>query len=400
MKLLFITPYYKPAYVYGGPVRSISSLCEALVSMCNDVTVITTNANGKNNIVIKNEIHQSINGVSIFYGHRDIPGNYFFSRDYVKLCNNLIRRENFDLLYIASNWGFPLLPACINAYKSKIPYIISPRASFKRITWKNKFIKKAIYHFLLERKWIERSVLIHYTTQKESDDSKWLRLKPPYVIVPNPVEKIDHKNLPERGTWRYRNNISMYTKILLYLGRVEPAKGLDFAIDALSLILTKFPDCILLIAGPDEDNHSTHLLRRAIYLGIQNNVKFTGLLDSKQRLEVLVDADIFVLPSYSENFGMSVVEAMSCGLPVVISDQVGIADIVLRENAGLVTPLDPNEIYLSCLDLLQNPEKRFLLGSNAIELARYRYSPEKIANVMVNIFEEIIKKNGSTASVM
>jgi glycosyltransferase involved in cell wall biosynthesis len=390
MHILFVAPFYKPAYVYGGPVYSTPSLCESLVIAGHDVSVITTNANGKNNFHEARVGFQQVDGVSVAYCQRDLPGYYFFSRQLSQTCYSEIRKNKFDIVYVASNWAFPFLPACRAAYRSGVPYIVSPRASFKRITWRGKSLKKWLYHTLFERYWINQADLIHYTTQMELGDSVWLKLKPPSVTIPNPINLAEFDRLPKKGLFRSKYKIASDVSLLLYLGRVEHAKGVDLALQALSLILPKHPNCILVVAGPEEENYVSVLSQQARDLGIQDSVVFTGLLSSAQRLEALSDADIFVFPSHSENFGMAVAEAMLCELPVVISDQVGISEFIVANSAGVVVPLQADAFSEAIKALLENPALKMQYAHRAPIVIRSNFSPLYIAEKFSDVFQSII----------
>ena len=313
------------------------------------------------------------------YCQRDLPGNYFFSRQLSQTCHAEIRKNKFDVVYIAHNWAFPFLSACRSAYHAGVPYIVSPRASLKRVTWRGKFIKKWLYHILIERYWIERADIIHYTTQMEMDDSAWLKLKPPSVIIPNPINLAEFHHLPQKGVFRSKHKIAGDASLLLYLGRVERAKGVDLALQALSLVLPKHPDCVLVIAGPDEDNYISVLRQEAQDLGIQDKVVFTGLLSPVQRLEALRDSDIFVFPSHSENFGMAVAEAMLCELSVVVSDQVGISEFIIANHAGMVVPLEAHAFSEAIITLFENSDLRIQYTHRAAAVIRENFSPSHIA---------------------
>lgn len=369
-------------------MRSIPALCEGLADLGCEVTVYTTNANGRGNFGKDVSGPQNVDGINVHYFNRDLQGNYFYSRGLAKACHETI--ECFEVVYIASNWGYPFLPASRASFRANIPYVISPRASFKEVTWRGKFIKKWTYHKLFERLWINRAQLIHYSTHLELNDSSWLNLLPAIAIIPNPLDLAEFDHLPPRGRMRLIHNIPDEAPVLIYLGRVEPAKGLELAVDALGHISAKYPQCVLVIAGPEEENHISFLRHRAYDLGIEARVVFTGLLNSMKRLEALVDSDVFIQPSYSENFGMAVLEAMACGLPVAISDQVGLADLVRQEEVGLVTSLDPDQISEAWITLLNDASLRHQMGSKAKQVVHQQFDPSKVASEMLEAFNGIL----------
>jgi glycosyltransferase involved in cell wall biosynthesis len=261
-----------------------------------------------------------------------------------------------------------------------------------RKTWKGKHIKKGLYHYAFERVLIDHASAIHYTTQLEVQESNWLALRPPYFVIPNPVSLDEFKRLPARGLFRQKWKIAANAEVLLFLGRIEPRKGLDILLAAYSRTVNEFPKARLVLAGPEEDNYNTVLQDMASKLSIARRMIFTGYLNSSERLEALADTDLFVLTSYSENFGMSVVEAMASGVPVVLSDQVGIAEVVESSRAGLVTTLNVESIADALRSLLQSKDKQLEYGRNAVGAARKYYAPNRVARAMALEFTEIIAK--------
>lgn len=390
LRFLFVSPYYKPAHVYGGPARSIPILCESLAGLGAGVTVFTTNANGSENLAVPCGAAQDVGGVQVHYFERDLPGNYFYSSQLRQACRDRIRRPGFDLVYVASNWGYPFLPACRAAHRAGVPYVVSPRASFKHNTWNGKLLKKMGYHLLFERFFIQRASRLHYTTLLEAGDSRWLRLKPQEMIVPNPLDLREFEHLPERGRFREHHDIPKDRRMILILGRIDPDKGLDLALQALSRIVPRFTDVTLVIAGPEEDGQIRSLQALARELKLNDHVLFPGLLNSSQRLEALADADLFLSPSRSENFGLSIVEAMACGLPVVVSDQVGVADIIVKEEAGLVVPLDPAHMADAVLQILDGPSLGRQLGERALQVVSENFASEAVARHLLHEFEEML----------
>jgi glycosyltransferase involved in cell wall biosynthesis len=385
-RLLFVTPFYKPAYVYGGPVRSIPALCEALVVLNTDVTVYTTNANGKNNLNLETAKLHEVDGVHVRYFERKGYGSYFFSSQLAQACNDTV--TEFDLIYVSSTWAYPFISVCRAAILNSIPFIVGARGSFVRWSWKGKYLKKMVYHRLVERSFLNQANAIHYTTLIEKRESEWLGLKSPSFVMSNPVNLKEFELSSPSGVFRKTYNLDENAKLLLFLGRVEAEKGIDLALQALSHISAEFPEVKLVLAGPEEDGYFSTIRNRSLSLGISDHVIITGLLNSRQRLEAIADADVFILTSHSDNFGMAVVEAMAGGLPVLISDRVGIADDVRDGGAGIIVPLDSKAIAEGMASLLSSEAQRRhmgLLGKGVAE----KYAPCHVAERMLAQFENI-----------
>jgi glycosyltransferase involved in cell wall biosynthesis len=131
---------------------------------------------------------------------------------------------------------------------------------------------------------------------------------------------------------------------ILFLGRVSKIKGLDILLPAIAKVVKKNPNIILLIVGPDYENYKEKLLLIIKSLKIENKVKFLGKLDRSLINKAYVDSDIFVLPSYSENFGLTIIESLACGCPVIITKNVNISNEIHKNGLGKVVNVDPEEI--------------------------------------------------------
>ena len=179
--------------------------------------------------------------------------------------------------------------------------------------------KKIPYWYALERRTVGRAAWIHFATDEEQRQAQsWVAGKDSKVI-PIGVDLKEFAALPPRGRFRDRRGITEGVPLLAFLGRIHPVKGLEVLLRALVRIKAEFPNFILAIAGPDEVGHQGRLQKVAQDLEVYDHVRWVGTLEGQAKTELLRDADLFVLPSFSENFGLAAVEALAVGCPVVIS---------------------------------------------------------------------------------
>jgi glycosyltransferase involved in cell wall biosynthesis len=171
---------------------------------------------------------------------------------------------------------------------------------------------------------------------------------------------------------------------------------LDILIKAFGMLTKDHPDAMLVITGPDNENFGSKVREWINQEGIHDKVIFTGMLTGQAKLAVLRDADLFVLPSYSENFGISVVEAMACGTPVVISDKVNIWREVVEHQAGKVAPCDPRAFYERIDELLTNLPLAKILGENGRELVQEYYQWSHVGEKLEYEYNKIIGRNQRT----
>ena len=146
--------------------------------------------------------------------------------------------------------------------------------------------------------------------------------------------------MPARSRFRRKYQISDTEQIILYLGRIEHRKGLDLSLEAFARVSREFLKCVFVVAGPEEDGYREILEEKASKLKVDQKVLFTGYLNPVERLEAFMDADLFILNSYSENFGMAVVEAMASGLPIITANLPGVRGVIEENVNGLLVDIN------------------------------------------------------------
>ena len=395
MKLLCVTPSYWPAFRYGGPIASNHNLNRALVKKGIDVTVYTTNVGLDKKISLNQEVN--VNGVKVtyfnfikFFEFLGTTGWQFS----LELTHALKRNLNsVDIVYLPAVWNYPTTVAVYYCRKYRKPYIVALKGVLYPYTKNKNAWKKWPYYKLFAEKNIKNATAIHYTSEDEAIrcHSLFLGLKNQAIIIPNGIELSEFNNLPARDNLRKRYPILKDKKIILFLGRINWIKGLDILVKAYSRLVKERDDVHLLIVGSDEKGYGEKVRSWLKNEGVLERVTFAGMLSGREKLEAFAGSDVFVLPSYSENFGMAVVEAMSCNLPVIISDKVGIYEEVEKAKAGFIIHTDENELYSAMVKILDNKQESLEMGRRGRKLVEEHFASEKVADKMIKVFEGIIK---------
>jgi glycosyltransferase involved in cell wall biosynthesis len=216
-------------------------------------------------------------------------------------------------------------------------------------------------------------------------------------VVPNGLDWERYRTLPARGALRVRWGLGE-VPIVLFLGRLHFKKGLDLLISAFDTLRRRVPDAQLLIAGPENDDYGLKVRGWVRKRGLDGAVHFVGPLHGTDVVQAYVDADVFALPSYTENFGMTVVEAMACALPVVVSDQVNIHAEVTGAGAGFVTRCDADEVAGALKALLCDAGRRRAMGDAGRRLVQERYTWPAIVGTLTKEYEAIIDRHRRAAS--
>lgn len=255
-----------------------------------------------------------------------------------------------DVIHIHGVWEHLLFEAAIAAGSSDKPYVIRGCGMLDEWALRRKPFKKRLYLAWRLASMLRRAAAVHCTTRMEADSTGQLRIRFRRVIVePNGVTTAEFAPLPARGGFRAAHGIGD-RPLVVFLGRVHPGKGVEYLLPALPLVRT--PDVVVAIVGPDSSPFAAEMKRRAESVAPAVRVIFTGMLRGHDRVAPLVDADVFALPSEHENFGVSVIEALAAGSPVVVSDHVGLAREVVSQGVGSATSLTPTAIAAALDDWL------------------------------------------------
>jgi glycosyltransferase involved in cell wall biosynthesis len=386
MKILHYIAYYAPAWSFGGPARSVSTLCEALAKMGHEVTVFTTNAGLEDRSDIKLGEPAMREGVRVYY--------FSCSRNRMGICSAALenavaeRAAEFDLIHVTGTWHPTTRAAYKAARRAKVPCINSPRGCLSRYSFTQKPWKKFPYYWLVENKCLNASAAIHYTSDQEARECARLRLCPPSFVVPNPVS-LQTWQRDELGgqEWRNRRQIEGATCLMLYAGRLHHKKGLD-VLPRVCAALPKTSAWKLALAGFDEDGTGVSLRKAFGELGISDRLLLIPSVESSALRTIYSAADIFLFPSRHENFGNVIIEALGCGCPVLMSDQVGVADQVI-DVAGVKVLKNHERIWSDYLiDFIVNRPVFDRAQLRAAVMARF--SPESVASRMSSTYQKII----------
>ncbi len=296
-----------------------------------------------------------------------------------------------DIVHIAALWEEIQHQAARVARQLRVPYLISPHGMLDPWSLSQSRLKKQIYLALRLRRDLNAAAALHFTTSIERDLTTPLKLHPPAIVEPNGVDLREFDDLPARRTFRAKHPEIADKPMVLFLSRVHPKKGLDLLVPAFAAAAP--PQAMLVIAGPDCDGYAAQVRDAAQRAGIGQRVIFSGMLRGRDRLEPMVDADLFVLPSYQENFGIVVAEALACGCPVIVSDQVNIHPDVYAAGVGQVVPtkIEPLGAALKRW-LVDDAQSRQAAAAKAPAFVRERYDWNQIAQRWVGHYQKLLRQ--------
>ncbi|MBD0309115.1 MAG: glycosyltransferase, partial [Microcoleus sp. T1-bin1] len=374
----------------------------ALAAKNIDVTIITTDSNGDIGqhpleVPLNEPIQQ--NGYQIIYFRCYPWRRYKFSLSLLQWLNENARQ--FDLAHIHALFSPVTTLAATIARYHHLPYIIRPCGMLDPADLQKKKRLKQIYATLLERPNLAGAAAIHFTSKEEAKISERFGLDcTAKMTVPRDLDFTGKMPVPRDLVIPLGVTAGLFPKrlresqvpVILFMSRIEPKKGLDLLITALESILGSGIEFHFILAGsnPQDADYERQIKVKIYNSSLAKYTTITGFVSGDLKVELLTKADLFVLPSYYENFGIAVAEAMAAGLPVVISDRIHIAEDIQQAEAGWVGPLEVGAIANSIKSALLNPQERQRRGLNGKEYAKKHYNWEAIAQQTIDAYQQIL----------
>lgn len=293
-----------------------------------------------------------------------------------------------DVVNLHTLWSFPTAAASRVCRKMGVPYILRPCGMLDSWSRAQKSFKKRLYTTLVERHIINGAASLWFTSEEERKGAQSFNYLCPDTVIPLGLAPEAYKDLPAPGTFRSQHPEIEKRRFVLFLGRITPKKQTGLLLKAYARVCSEFPDVSLVIAGPDEGTYLRELKQLAKSLGITDRVLFTGPLRGQEVQAALLDSEVFVLPSLHENFGVSVIEALACGVPVVLSNLVNLATDISRSEAGLAITPDEESLVESLRTLLSNPTLARQMGQRGRQLALDCFTWEGIIPKLIDLYEK------------
>ncbi|MBW4671283.1 MAG: hormogonium polysaccharide biosynthesis glycosyltransferase HpsP [Cyanomargarita calcarea GSE-NOS-MK-12-04C] len=387
MRILQIVPSI--SLIYGGPSQMVLGLAPALASEGVEVTILTTDSNGDNgqkplDVPLNQPIKQD--GYEIIYFRCSPFRRYKFSLDLLQWLKR--HAHEFDLAHIHALFSPVSSTAATVCRQQKLPYILRPLGTLDPADLKKKKQLKQIYAAILERPNLAGAGMIHFTSEQEAKVSERFGVTTKDLVLPLGVIP---KGDGEKDV-RQKFGIPEDVPLVLFMSRIDPKKGLDLLIPALEILLDKGLKFHFVLAGtnPQDPSYEQQIKVEIENSTLQKHTTITGFVTGELKSALLYAADLFVLPSYYENFGIAVAEAMVAGTPVIISDQVHICQEVHDSESGWVGATEVPALVELLRDALQNPEECQRRGLNAKQYALQNYSWNAIARQIIQAYKEVL----------
>jgi glycosyltransferase involved in cell wall biosynthesis len=386
MKVLHIIPSISPKL--GAPTQVVLNLVRALRKEGIDVEIATTNDD--DGLLLNLPLLECVEyqGLPVWFFPRAARIKAFLpSLAFTQwLWQNI---ENYDIL--DNHYLFSYLPSCaaVFAQWQQVPYTVRIMGPLTPWALAQSKLKKQVYSYLIEKRNLNQAAVIYCTSVGEMEDAIAFGVKPPKVVLPlgvNPPRLI----ADAKSQLQYRYNVSEEVPIILFLSRLHYKKRPELLIQTLGELKKQKQNFHLLIAGSGQDTYVQSLHKMVASLNITNQTSFVGFVSGYEKDLLLQGSDLFVLPTYSENFGIALAEAMVSGLPIITTPGVQIAPEIDEAEAGIIVEGEIASLKSAIADLLKNPQLREQMGKNGRLFALQRYSWQTVAKQLVSTYQAIV----------
>lgn len=304
---------------------------------------------------------------------------FSFKSELKKLGNN----HKFDILHGHGIWQLPVHFMSNWATEVNIPYVISPRGMLEPWALNVGKLKKKLAMAFYQKNDLANATCNHATSQMEFENIRNLGFTNSIAVIPNGIELLE---FPIRKKLENKSE-----KTLLFLSRIHPKKGIELLVEAWSIIeKNKKIGWKVEVAGNGEDSYVKSLSKLISDKGLESEIKIIGPQFGEEKLSAYHHADLFVLPTYSENFGIVVAEALACGVPVITTKGAPWEELITHQagwwiDIGVAPLVDALEKAISLSD-----HERYLMGRNGRKLIEDKYSIESVASQMISLYKWIL----------
>lgn len=394
MKVLHVIPSLASAH--GGPTRALGLMERSLAALGVTVETVTTDDDGG--------IGRSGKAGAGLLTENGVKRRYFPKRlDFYKVSPALawwlVRHVgDYDVVHIHALFSFSSVAAAWAARREGVPYVLRPLGTLASygISQRRPLLKRLSLAWL-EGPALRRAAAVHFTSEDEKTEADQTGVAMKGVVIPLGIEAFK----PADGAlFRGRFPTLEGARYVLYLSRLDPKKNVEGLLRAFSQCTAHWPDAKLVIAGDGVPGYVAGLKALADELGLGDRVVWAGHIDGDLKASALTGAELFVLPSFSENFGIAAAEALMAGLPCVLGQGVAISQDVVNAGAGVAVATDSASIAVGLMQVMADADVLASMSARAIALAQDKYSAQAMGANLVALYEDILGRRKAQASEM
>jgi len=391
MRILQVIATFYPAWAFGGPVKVVYKLSEELAKRGHEVEVYTTNAYDQTRDFEPKYKTQIMNGFRVTYFKNLIrPGKLFLSPEMIFALRKNMRK--FDVVH--THFGRQAYDIAVNYYCRRygVPYVLHVHGSLPRFVEKQKL--KLIYDMFFGYRILRGASKVIALSRAEAVQFRNMGVPDERItVIPNGIDLLECANLPPKGSFKKKFGVENDKKMILYLGRINETKGIDFLVKAYAHLVKNmnYDNVVLVVAGPD-DGYLGESKRLVASLKITDKAIFTGMLPEKEKVSAYVDSSIVVNVEPRNVFGLVPLEAAVCSTPVVVSKGNAVSDIIDRGKFGFsVNYGDINELARIMGKMLDDGVLLREMGKNGRWFVSENFSWNRIITSFEKVYKEVIE---------
>lgn len=351
----------------------------------------TTDADGPARLRVPLGAPTTYDGVGAIFFRRQWSEAFKYSRPLASWLKAHV--ADFDLVHIHAVFSHACLAAARASYQLGQPYVVSPHGTLDPWSMRQKPVRKWLMWHLGARRMLACAAAVHYTTRDEERLAEASLGLSRGVVVPLGLDLTNYAGPATPGHFRTQFGLGQQPYVLV-LSRLHPKKRLGPLIDAFLEVTRRasLRQWRLVIAGDGDPTYKAQLLKKvgAASHADEGRVIFAGWLGGTDKLNALYGASLMALPSLQENFGISVVESLACGVPVLLSTQVNLAEDVVNADAGWVVALDHTSLTSGLAEAMGNLDELTRRGRAGRQLVVDRFSWPAVATQLVDLYSTIV----------
>ena len=385
MKVLHVIPSVSPKY--GGPSQALTAMCRALMARGVEVQIASTDAEPFGHLGVALESLTSYQRVPAIFFRRQLSEAFKYSGSMTRWLNRNVAR--FDLVHIHGVFSHSCIAAARACRRQRIPYLLRPLGNLDPWSLRQKSLRKKLFLNLGGRRMLRHAAAIQYTSQSEKTLSECALNLNHGVVIPLGVD-IKTNGFAAANKSASANQSGPY---VLFLSRLQPTKGVEALIDAFVAVKReiRFREWKLVIAGDGPADYVDSLRRKISAYDARDFILLPGWLEGDAKAKALREAALLALPSEHENFGLSVVEAMACGLPVLVSPQVALAPEIEAAGAGWIREAEPEALRITLSEILgDEPERQRRAEASGLLAARFDW--RNVAQALAGLYESVLRR--------
>lgn len=387
MNILLVAPYL--ALTYGGTSKSVRELATTIGNTGTNVDLVTTNANGKAKLDVP---------VNLWLSQETYRVRYFpcwNQEDFIispALLSWLVRNlHRYDIVHTNTIFAPSISLTHWLCRLQNLPYIATPHGMLEPWALSYKTSKKRLYYHLIEKPLLTQAEAIQTLAHSEAKNLNALGYQQT-IVIPNGIHRQDFETLPSPEDFYQQFPETRHKTLILFLGRIDPKKGLDLLAPAFAQVRDRFWEAHLVVAGPDSIGFLPTVRTYFRKAGCLEAVTFTGMLGGSLKYAAFTAASIYVAPSYSEGFSMSILEGMASGLPCIFTTSCNFSEAAAA-NAAHVVDVNTNAIAEALMECFSQPREAQAMGDRAREFIFQNYTWDKMASRLIKVYTEIAQNN-------